>query len=106
LGKKNKELRHTVGPKISYLLQKPHQLTKDSPTHNPTTSTQSTTANNAVEHRDKHGDEEEWTTVTHGKYQKMKTPSSTEGPQNAGKSARKHPISDRKNCHHRENHQH
>jgi len=86
LEKENKELRHTVGPKISYLLQKPHQLTEDSPTHNPTTSTQSTTANNAVEHRDKHGDEEEWTTVTHGKYQKMKTPSSTKGPSNAGKS--------------------
>jgi len=85
LGKENKELRHTVGPKISYLLQKPYQQTQDSPTHNPTTSTQSTTANKAAEHQDKHGNEEEWTTVTRDKYQKMKTPSSTTGPSTAGK---------------------
>lgn len=90
LEKENKELRHTVGPKVSYLLQQPHlqrqQITEDNKTHNPTTSTQSITVNNTNEHQDKRNDEGEWTTVTHGKPTKRKTQSSTKATTNTDKT--------------------
>lgn len=87
LEKENKEMRHTIGPKVSYLLQQPQrqQVTERNPTQSPPTLTQSTKGNITNEHQNKQDDEEEWTTVTHGNHPKKKTQSSTKAPTSKSK---------------------